>query len=256
MVIEFVFGAALAVASPLQHAPAFVSSGEELKALEKSFSEVDVWTRQQEGVYVGHLKDGSTIRFIGQSGMDVRQEEIRSALANAELFGAKNSAGHEWMRKELAMLDQLSVSPTKSLQSFQNTTSICGVPMAANGTFSADLIPHVSLWIAGGASSVKVNSPFGPPPPVAGWVSHGWISHGVWVPSAGFSVGQFDNFFTVISSPPVTGSAAVPMNSACEIQIDATISVACHAGSANSNSYFTVTRWQTCEGVVAGSPIN
>lgn len=256
MIFGSLLGAVFSVGSVMGHSGVEIHAGEELEVLQGLAPGAGSWVRQQDGVYLGHFKDGSKVRIIGQAGMHVRQEELRSALAQAELSGDRARSGHEWMRKELAMLDQSPITPSKATQNFQNPANICGVPMEASGSFSADLIPFATLWIAGGASSVRVDSPFAPHPPVASWVSHGWISHGVWVPSVSYSVGQFDDFFTVIFSPPVTGSTSVPMDSTCEIQIDATISVACLPAAPNSNSYFTVTRWQTCEGVVAGSPIN
>ncbi|WP_395792421.1 hypothetical protein [Aquimonas sp.] len=213
------------------------------------------WSEREDGVYFGRMQDGSKVRLLTADGMDVRKQELHAMLSSAKRSPTANKSSYAWMQQELEALDRMPLNRQKASQGDLRHASICGLLNETRGTFSADFIPYLNFSVAGGASIVRI-PPFGPTVPPRRLISHGWASHGVGVPSQGLFAGQFDDYFTVISSNPVNGSWVVPEMRACEIQIDATISVGCTAESPTPYSYFSVPRWQTCEGLVEGSPIN
>lgn len=257
MLIQSLFAVSLAATPAIEQQPeaAPVLDRASLKILSEALPGSSGWSKQEDGVYFGRMTDGSKVRLLTAGGMDVRRQELAERLSAMKASGTASHANHAWMQQELEALDRMPQPAAKSSQWDLHHASICGITHETRGTFSANYIPPAYYWVAGGSSIVKIPS-FGPAVPPWQRVAHGWISHGVSMPSQGYSVGQFDDYFNVVFSDPVNGSWGVPEGQACDLQIDATISVACTAAAPTSYAYFSVTRWQTCEGVVAGSPIN
>jgi hypothetical protein len=250
----------LSVAFAAAHNPAHGATFSEpaapvaLKQLHQLVPGSTEWAEQATGVFLGRMQDGSSVRVLAGAGMELRKQELRERLADLNHSPSKLSGDYNWMRQELDALERTPAAQMKAMQLDHFNASICGLTHYTMGSFSADLLvlPFGNFWMTG-ASTFFHLSQFGGINPDA-MVAYGWVSLGV--SSTTGSAGQFDNYSTVRGSPPITGSWAVPDTMPCELQIEATVSVGCTALSPTPYSYFHVSRWQSCEGVVAGSPIN